>query len=96
MSRPAKFKFRLYVADRTQNSDAARANLAAICETFLAGRHSIEVVDILQQPNRALEDGVLMTPTLVKLSPLPIQRIVGTLNEKSAVLQALGVGEGVT
>lgn len=88
-----RYKFRLYVADHTQNSDMARTNLAAICNAFLAGRHDIEVIDILKEPERALDDGILMTPTLVKLSPLPVQRIVGTLNEKSAVLQALGIGE---
>jgi circadian clock protein KaiB len=88
-----RFRFCLYVADRTQNSEVARSNLAAICNTFLAGRHEIEIVDILQEPERALDDGIVMTPTLVKLWPLPVRRIVGTLNEKSAVLQALGVGE---
>lgn len=89
----SRFKFRLYVADHTQNSDTARANLTALCNTHLIGRHDIEVVDILQEPARALDDGILMTPTLVKLWPLPVRRIIGTLNEKTAVLHALGIQE---
>jgi circadian clock protein KaiB len=93
-ARPStRFRFCLYVADRTQNSETARTNLSAICNTFLPDRYDIEVIDIFREPERALDDGILMTPTLVKLWPLPVRRIVGTLNEKDAVLLALGVGE---
>jgi circadian clock protein KaiB len=55
----------------------------------LPDRHSIEVVDVFRQPKRALTDGVLMTPTLIKLAPSPVRRIVGTLKDADVVLQAL-------
>jgi circadian clock protein KaiB len=91
MSRPPAFKFRLYVAGDAQNSAQATANLAAICEAHLVGRHEIEVVDVFQQPGRALDDRVFMTPTLLKYSPLPARRIIGTLSEVDPVLAALGL-----
>lgn len=91
MSRPIIFKFRLYVAGDALNSAQARANLAALCRTQLAGRHEIEVVDVFREPKRALEDGIFMTPTLIKLAPLPVRRIVGTLSQTQIVLQALGL-----
>ena len=91
MDQPAKFKFRLYVADETQNSVRAIANLAALCREFLPDRHQIEVVDVFKEPKRALTDGILMTPTLVKLAPDPVLRIVGTLGDLQIVLQALGL-----
>jgi circadian clock protein KaiB len=67
------------------------ANLTRLCLRYLPGRHHIELVDVLRDPKRALEDHIYMTPTLVKLSPIPIGKIVGTLTEPKFVLQLLGV-----
>jgi circadian clock protein KaiB len=89
MSRLARFKFRLYVAGGTQNSTEALANLQAICVRCLPDRHDIEVIDVIREPRRALADGIRMTPTLIKLSPAPLRRIVGTLAHTSRVLMAL-------
>jgi circadian clock protein KaiB len=89
MSRGALFKFRLYVADDTQNSAMALTNLKALCETRLVGRYEIDVVDVLLQPKRALADGIFMTPTLVKLAPLPRRTVVGTLSQMQPLLLAL-------
>jgi circadian clock protein KaiB len=86
------FKFRLYVAGNTPNSTQAIANLTALCRAHLRDRHEIEVVDVFRQPQRALVDRILMTPTLVKLAPSPERRIVGTLSQTQPVLQALGLG----
>lgn len=86
------FRFRLYVAHNTYNSGQALANLTALCRTWLPGRHEIEVVDVFREPQRALADGILMTPTLVRLAPLPIVRIIGTLSEAQPLLPALGLG----
>ena len=91
MSRRLKFKFRLYVAGDAQNSAQAVANLTAICHTYLPDRHDIEIVDVFREPKRALADGILMTPTLVKLTPSPVRRIIGTLSQTQPVLQALGL-----
>ncbi len=86
------FKFRLYVAGETQNSSQAVSNLNALCLTYLPDRHEIELVDVLRNPKRALKDQIFMTPTLVKFSPLPAGKIIGTLNQTKPVLQALGIG----
>jgi circadian clock protein KaiB len=89
--RPA-FRFCLYVADHSPNSTQAIANLTAICEEHLPGRHTIEVVDVFSSPERALAEQVFMTPTLIRLAPSPVRRIVGTLSQTLIVLQALGLG----
>ena len=86
-----RFKLRLYIAGDTQNSSEARANLAALCRTYLPNRHDIEIVDVFRNPARALGDGIFLTPTLVKVSPAPGRKIVGTLSEAQRVLQALGL-----
>jgi circadian clock protein KaiB len=92
MIRPPRFKFRLYVAGSTQNSTRASANLTAFCATHLPHRHEIEIVDVLQQPKRAMADSVFMTPTLIKLAPSPDRRLVGTLSETQLLLETLGLG----
>ncbi len=91
MKDTAKFLFRLYVAGDTQNSMQARSNLRDLCETFLPGRYDIDEVDVLRYPNRALIEGILITPALIKLAPGGSRMIVGTLSETKAVLAALGL-----
>lgn len=85
------FRFLLYVADDTQNSVVAVANLKALCETHLPGRHEIEVIDVFKEPDRALADRIFMTPILIRLAPAPVRRIVGTLSQQERVLHALGL-----
>jgi circadian clock protein KaiB len=89
----AAFRFRLYVAGEAVNSAAAQSNLQALCRTHLDGRHSIEVVDVFSEPGRAAADGIFMTPTLVRLHPLPVRKVVGTLSDTQTLLQALNLPE---
>jgi len=91
MSRRAMFKFRLYVAGEAQNSALAIANLNTLCQVHLPNRHSIEVVDVFKEPKRALADGIFMTPSLMKLSPSPNRKIIGTLGQTRLVMAALGL-----
>jgi circadian clock protein KaiB len=85
------FKFRLFVAGDALNSSQAVSNLTAFCREFLPDRHAIEVVDVFREPKRALAEGVYMTPTLIKLAPPPVRRIVGTLSQTQPLLQAFGL-----
>ena len=80
---------RLYVAGSAPNSVRAIANLRALCEEHFAAATTVEIVDLLQEPERALADGILVTPTLLKLSPPPTRRVVGNLSDASKVLLTL-------
>jgi circadian clock protein KaiB len=91
MKAPGNYKFLLYTAEDTQNSALAVANLTAICKAHLGNRYAIEVIDVVRHPQRALEDGIRMTPTLVKLWPHPKLTIVGTLSQTQRVMTALGI-----
>ena len=82
---------RLYVAGSAPNSVLAIANLEAICREHLKDGHKLEVVDVLEHPARAMAEGVLVTPSLAKLAPLPAAGVVGNLSDKNKVLQALGL-----
>jgi circadian clock protein KaiB len=89
-SRTAARSLRLYVAGNAPNSLRAIANARAICEDRDGCRFELEIVNVLEHPKRALADGIIVTPTLLKLSPSPIQRMVGDLSDRNQVLQTLG------
>jgi circadian clock protein KaiB len=82
----------LYITDSGPNSVRAVANLEAICEEHLKGNFRLEVIDVLEFPLRALADGIVVTPSLAKVSPLPASMVVGNLSDKNGVLRALGIG----
>jgi circadian clock protein KaiB len=86
---------RLYIANNAPNSIRAVANLAAICSEHLEDNFKLEIIDVLEYPLRALADGILVTPSLAKLSPSPAAKIVGNLSDKSSVLHALGISASV-
>jgi circadian clock protein KaiB len=87
----AEFQLRLYVAGQTPKSAAALVNLKRICETHLAGRYEIEVVDLLVNPKLAAGDQILAVPTLVRHLPEPIKKIIGDLSNEERVLVGLDV-----
>ena len=82
-------QLRLYVAGNAPNSVRAIANARAICEEHFNGSHDLEIVDLLEHPGRGLADGIIVTPTLLKLMPLPVQRVIGNLSDRDQVLLAL-------
>lgn len=84
-------RFRLYVAGQSPNSVLALKNLRLICEQHLGDHHEIEVVDVLRRAGDALDDHILVTPTLLKISPAPTCRIMGNLSHADVVLATLGL-----
>ena len=86
---PKPYRLRLFVAGSTVRSQRAIENLRRICAEHLAGRIDLEVVDIYQQPQLAQENQVIAAPTLVKLLPEPVRRIVGDLSVTERVLRGL-------
>lgn len=80
---------RLYVAGQTRKSLTAFANLKAICESHLAGRYKIEIIDLLENPTLAKGDQILAIPTLVRKLPEPVRKIIGDLSNTERVLVGL-------
>jgi circadian clock protein KaiB len=90
----AEWQLRLYVAGQTAKSAAALKNLQQLCETHLAGRYAIEVIDLLVNPKLAAGDQILAVPTLVRKFPEPIRKIIGDLSNEERVLVGLDVKPG--
>jgi len=88
---PGDYNLRLYVAGQTPKSLAAITNLKRICEEHLAGRYSIEVIDLQVTPQLAAGDQIVALPTLVRRLPPPLKRIIGTLSDTERVLVGLDI-----
>ena len=86
-----KWTLRLYVAGQTLKSVTAFANLKKICEEYLQGEYTIEVVDLLENPQLAEGDQILAVPTLVRRLPEPVKKIIGDLSNTERVLVGLDV-----
>jgi circadian clock protein KaiB len=83
------WRLRLYVAGQSPRSLRAFENLKALCETHLAGRCDIEIIDLLENPALARSDQILAVPTLVRKLPEPVRKIIGDLSNTERVLVGL-------
>ena len=84
-----KWNLQLYTAGQNPKSLAALDNLKRVCEEHLAGRYSIEVIDLLKNPRLAKDDQIVAIPTLVRKLPEPLRRIVGDLSDTERTLVGL-------
>ena len=84
-----KWILRLYVAGKTPKALTAFTNLKKICEEQLNGKYSIEVIDLLINPQLGVEDQILALPTLVRKLPVPVRKIIGDLSNTERVLVGL-------
>jgi circadian clock protein KaiB len=80
------WNLRLYVAGQSMKCIAAIRNLNRFCEEHLAGKYSIEVVDLLENPRLARDHQILAIPTLVRRLPEPLRKIVGDLSNSERML----------
>ena len=89
MSPRKTYILKLYVAGNTPNSMRALKTLRNILETEFRGVYALKVIDVLKNPQLAEEDKILATPTLSKILPPPVRRIIGDLSDRERVLIGL-------
>jgi circadian clock protein KaiB len=85
------YVLRLYTAGVTPRSLRAVSNAREVCEEYLVGRYSLEVIDLYQQPQLAADEQIIAAPTLIKYLPLPLRRFVGDLSDTQHLLAGLGL-----
>jgi circadian clock protein KaiB len=85
------YTLRLYIAGQTNRSVLALNNLQRICEEYLKGRYSIQVIDLMQKPQLAKGHQILAIPTLVRELPVPLRKIIGDLSDEEKVLVGLDI-----
>ena len=85
------YDFKLYVIGRTPKSVEVIEELVKLLEDALESHYHLEVIDIIESPELAEKDNILATPTLQKVSPEPVRKIIGDLSDKERILLALGL-----
>jgi circadian clock protein KaiB len=85
------YRLRLYVSGASRSSLQAITNLKQFCRDYLEGRYELEVIDLYQQPHLAGQDQLIVAPTLIKTSPLPMRKLIGTLSNVQDMLRMLDV-----
>ena len=87
--RTERYVLRLYVAGSSSKSLRAIKNARQICDEHLAGRYTLEVIDIFQQPALAKDDQIIAVPTLIKKLPAPLRRFIGDLSDRKVLIFGL-------
>jgi len=85
------YKLKLYIVGETRNTKRLLDDLKLILEKGLKELYSLEVIDVLDHPQKAIDDKIFVTPTLVKVDPPPIKKIIGNLSDVERVLETLGL-----
>lgn len=89
---PPEWQFRLYIAGQTPRSLAALARLKQYCNAHLSQTtYAIEVVDLMSNPELAERDQIIVVPTLIRLAPAPVKRVVGDLSDTQRVIDSLHI-----
>jgi circadian clock protein KaiB len=83
------YQLRLVVAGSNARSRRAIENLRRVCDDYMKGQVDLEIIDIYQQPELAQAYQIVALPTLVKLLPLPVRRIIGDLSQQDRVIRGL-------
>lgn len=87
----ARYKLRLFVTGSTPRSTRAIENMQKICDENLEGQYDLEIIDVYQNPEATRDLQIIATPTLVKILPQPLRRIIGDLSDKERVLAGLNL-----
>ena len=87
---------RLYVAGQSPKSLYAFTNLKRLCDAHLAGHYEIEIIDLVQRPSLARSDDIVAIPTLVRVRPPPLRKIIGDLSNTGRVLVGLRLQPQIT
>ncbi len=86
-----RVSLKLYITGQTSRSEQAITNLRRICEEELKGQYELDIVDVLEQPQRADDEKIIATPTLIKVLPPPERRVIGDLSNTLMVMKGLGL-----
>lgn len=85
----ARYLLKLYIAGHSTRSERAIVNIKRVCEMHLYNNYQLIIVDVLERPHLAEEEGIMATPTLIRELPKPVRKVVGDLSDTERVLSGL-------
>jgi circadian clock protein KaiB len=89
------YRLELFVVGGSVKAQRAEQNLRRVCDSALAGRYELRIIDVLDDAEAAEEANIVATPALVRRAPLPVRMVVGDLSERDALVSGLGLDADV-
>jgi len=89
------YELKLFITGTRPQSMRAIKNIKALCESRLKGHYHLQVVDVYQEPAQAIQQQVIAAPTLVKLTPRPVRRLIGDMSNSKSVLHGLNLPDEI-
>ena len=86
-----RYVLRLFITGASFNSRRAVVSVKEICEQYLKGDYSLEIIDVYQQKTIAEKEQIIALPLLIKSKPLPVRRLIGDMSDTEKVLKGLGI-----
>lgn len=83
------YNLRLFISSQNDSAEKTLSNLHQLLEERLTNPYTLKVIDVAKNPEQAIIHRVITTPTLIRVSPGPVKRIVGQLDDISRVLQII-------
>lgn len=83
------YVLRLYVSSSNARVERILETLHQLLEEHLRQPYTLRVIDVRRHPEQAESDQITATPTLVKVSPAPVRRIAGALDQPEMLLKIL-------
>lgn len=88
-----EYELRLFVTGASPNSTRAISNLKNLCETYMSGNYSLEIIDVYQEDELKESDEIVALPMLIRKKPLPERRMIGDMSDRKKVLRGLGIND---
>jgi len=82
-------KFRLFITGRTPKYEETVKNLKKALDEEFDGQYFLEIISVIESPRLAESNMIFATPTLIKVYPPPVRRIIGDFSNKELVLSGL-------
>jgi circadian clock protein KaiB len=89
------WRFNLYIAGKTPHCMLTLVNLKNFCDQYIPKQYVIEVIDLLEHPERAQIDDIIAIPTIVKLLPEPKRCMIGDFSNHALMLMKLGINQNI-
>jgi len=92
MNSHQKWLLGLYVSGDTEKNRKSISTVRQICDAHLKGKYEIEIIDVMETPQKAFTDNIIATPSLLRKLPVPLRKIIGDLTDREKVLKGLEIG----
>jgi len=83
------YEFRLYIAGQTPNSTNVTKNVKTFLKDKFGDQYCLNIIDILKNPELGEYDEIILTPTLIRVFPPPVRKVIGIFDGDEKALELL-------